>query len=56
MPVKGLMTLASHYHVKSENLLRNKGAAIFSKLGSGAEDFWQGYETFSHYFVGVREH
>ena len=28
----------------------------FLILGTGAEDFWQGYETFSHYFVGVREY
>ena len=27
----------------------------FSILGTGAEDFLQGYETFLHYFVGVRK-
>ena len=26
----------------------------FLILGTGAEDFWQGYETFSHYFVGCK--
>ena len=25
----------------------------FSTLGTGADDFWQGYETFSHHSVGV---
>ena len=28
----------------------------FLILGTGAEDFWQGYETFFHNFVGVRKY
>ena len=27
----------------------------FLILGTGAEDFWQGYETFSHCFAGMRK-
>ena len=28
----------------------------FLILGTGAEDFWQGYENSSHYFVGLRKY
>ena len=28
----------------------------FLNLGTGAEDFWQGHETFFHYFLGVRKY
>ena len=45
-------------------LLRDKRMFVFLDfvrersfliLGTGAEDFWQGYETFFHYFVGVQK-
>ena len=36
-----------------EHSLREQSFLI---LGTGEEDFWPGYETFFHYFVGVRKY
>ena len=56
-----------YYSVVLENLLVIKIASVglksfislreqsFLILSTGAEDFSQGYETFLHYFVGVRK-
>ena len=41
-----------HFKFADENEL---GSGHFLILGTRAEDFSQGYETFLHYFVGVRK-
>ena len=38
----------------SKNTNNSKGAVIRNPMGTGAEDFWHGYETFSIIFWGLQ--
>ena len=50
IPVSSGISMGILFDIHVFDKLREQSFLI---LGTGVEDFWQGYETFFHHFVGI---